>query len=80
MSSGKEQTIPETTIIKSILVNYGIDESNIKIQTKYPSSTAKNISYVYKQLKRDNVKKILFLTSPFHSRRSMLIWKKLSRH
>ena len=75
LSSGKEQTIPETTIIKSILLNYGIDESNIKIQTKYPSSTAKNISYVYKQLKRDNVKKILFLTSPFHSRRSMLIWK-----
>ena len=32
LSSGREQTIPETLIIKSVLVNYGIDESNIKIQ------------------------------------------------
>ena len=76
LSSGREQTIPETLIIKSVLVNYGINEGNIKIQKEYPSSTAENISYVYNQLKRDNVKKILFLTSPFHSRRSMLIWNK----
>ena len=78
LSSGREQTIPETIIIKSILINYGINEKNIKIQKEYPSSTAENIHYVYNQLKRDNVKKILFLTSPFHSRRSDLIWNKYS--
>lgn len=76
LSSGKEQTIPETTIIKSLLKNYGIKENQIIIQNKYPSNTAENIDYVYKELKENNVNKTLFLTSPFHSRRSMLIWKK----
>jgi uncharacterized SAM-binding protein YcdF (DUF218 family) len=76
LSSGKEQTIPETIIIKSLLKNYGIKENQITIQYNYPSSTAENIAYVYKELKKNNVTKTLFLTSPFHSRRSMLIWKK----
>ena len=48
----------------------------LKFKKIYPSNTSENISYVYYQLKKDNVKKILFLTSPFHSRRSMLIWNK----
>ncbi len=78
LSSGKEQTIPETLIIKSLLKNYGIKENNIIIQYKYPSNTAENIAYVYKKLKEKNVKKTLFLTSPFHSRRSMMIWKNYS--
>ena len=76
LSSGKEQTIPETIIIKSLLENYGIKKEQITIQKKYPSNTAENIAYVYKELKKNNVTKTLFLTSPFHSRRSMLIWKK----
>ena len=76
LSSGKEQTIPETIIIKSLLESYGIKKEQITIQKKYPSNTAENIAYVYKELKKNNVTKTLFLTSPFHSRRSMLIWKK----
>ena len=76
LSSGREQTIPETLIIKSLLKNFGIAEEKIIIQDKYPSSTAENIDYVYEQLKVNKIEKTLFLTSPFHSRRSILIWKK----
>ena len=76
LSSGREQTIPETLIIKSLLKNFGITEEKIIIQDKYPSSTAENIDYVYEQLKVNKIEKTLFLTSPFHSRRSILIWKK----
>ena len=75
MSSGREQKIPETLLIKSFLVDQGIPEEKIYIQKKYPNSTFKNILYVYSELKKQNISKVLFLTSPFHSLRASLIWK-----
>ena len=75
LSSGREQTIPETVIIESLLKNNGFEDNQIIIQDKYPSNTAQNIMYIYESLKKNNINKTLFLTSPFHSRRSMMIWK-----
>lgn len=75
LSSGREQKIPETILIKSFLVNQGVPEEKIYIQKKYPNSTFKNILYIHDELKKENISKVLFLTSPFHSLRASLIWK-----
>lgn len=75
LSSGREQKIPETLLIKSFLVNQGIPDEKIYVQKKYPNSTFKNILYVHSELKKQNISKVLFLTSPFHSLRASLIWK-----
>ena len=52
LSSGREQTIPETIIIKSLLKNNGFEDKQIFVQDKYPSNTAENIRYVYQNLKK----------------------------
>ena len=76
LSTGRQQTISDTILIKSFLIYNGIEEKDIIIQEKFPSSTAQNIDHIYQILSQKKIKDILFLTSPFHSRRSMLIWKK----
>ena len=75
ISSGREQTIPETQLIEAFIINSGISKDQIFIQKKYPNTTKKNIENVYQELKKKKINKILFLTSPFHSRRAHLIWK-----
>ena len=75
ISSGREQTIPETQLIEAFIINSGIPKDLIFIQKKYPDTTKKNIENVYQELKKKKINKILFLTSPFHSRRAHLIWK-----
>ena len=41
-----------------------------------PYNTYENIIVVNKYLKKKNVNSIIFLTSPYHTLRSKLIWKK----
>ena len=76
LSSGREQTISEVKIIKLFLVSNGIPGSSIHILDKYPSSTYQNIEMVSDILDKKNINSILFVTSPYHSLRSVLIWNK----
>ena len=74
--SGKTQTIHEARLIEVILTGYGLPENSIKIMNEYPNSTYDAIIKVKKILKDNNDDKILFLTSPYHSLRTKLIWSK----
>mgnify|MGYP003971771395 CR=1 FL=1 len=76
LSSGREQTISDVDMIKLYLVSKGVPESSIYILKKYPSSTYQNVKMVHQNLEKYNVKSILFLTSPLHSRRALLTWKR----
>ena len=76
LSSGREQTISDVDMIKLYLVSRGVPESSIYILKKYPSSTYQNVKMVHQNLEKYNVKSILFLTSPLHSRRALLTWKR----
>jgi uncharacterized SAM-binding protein YcdF (DUF218 family) len=76
ISSGREQTISEVEIIKLFLANRGVPESSIHVFEKYPNSTYMNVEMVKQRLDKTNKKSILFITSPYHSRRAVLTWKK----
>ena len=76
ISSGREQTIAEVKIIKSLLIEYGVDEKNIIIIDEYPSSTYENVIMVNEILKKLNYSKIILVTSPYHQKRSLLLWNK----
>jgi uncharacterized SAM-binding protein YcdF (DUF218 family) len=52
ISSGREQTIPETQLIEAFIINSGIPKDLIFIQKKYPDTTKKNIENVYQELKK----------------------------
>jgi uncharacterized SAM-binding protein YcdF (DUF218 family)/glycosyltransferase involved in cell wall biosynthesis len=76
LSSGKDQTFSEVEIIRSLLISRGVPEHAIKIIDKYPRSTFENVTLVKKMLMKHKVKSILLITSPYHSRRALWVWRK----
>ena len=76
LSSGREQTIADVEMIKLYLVSKGVPELSIYILEKYPNSTYQNVIMVKESLEKNNIKSILFTTSPYHSRRAVLTWEK----
>ena len=76
LSSGKDQVISEVELLRSILINRNIPEEKIIILEKYGKNTYENIKLVKNILEKNNYDSIIFITGPFHSLRSLLIWKK----
>ena len=74
--SGKEQQIKEVEIMKSYLLDKGIDTNNIYIFEEYPNNTYNGIIKISNYLKDNKIKKIIYLTSKYHNKRSKLIWNK----
>ena len=72
MSSGRDHTISEVEIIKLFLKEQNFDK-NVFIFEKFPSSTYNNIIMVGDQLTREKFKNIIFITAPYHYKRSILI-------
>jgi uncharacterized SAM-binding protein YcdF (DUF218 family) len=80
LSSGREQTISDSESIRLFLINKGIPEHSIHILGEYPNSTYQNIIMVRESLKNSNVESILFLTSPYHTLRSSLLWRENAKN
>ena len=76
ISSGIDQTIPEIEFIKLFLISKDIPDASIHLLEQYPTSTYKNVIMVNKMLNENNVKSIIFITSPYHSLRAQLTWEK----
>ena len=76
LSSGKDQTFSEVEIIKSLLIDRGVPERAIKVLEKYPRSTFENVSLVKETLAEESANSILLITSPYHSRRALWVWRK----
>jgi uncharacterized SAM-binding protein YcdF (DUF218 family) len=76
LSSGREQTIADVEMIKLYLVSKGVPDFSVHILEKYPNSTYQNVIMVKESLEKNNIKSILFTTSPYHSRRAVLTWRK----
>jgi uncharacterized SAM-binding protein YcdF (DUF218 family)/glycosyltransferase involved in cell wall biosynthesis len=76
LSSGKDQTISEVEIIRSLLINRQVPDQSIKILNKYPRSTFENVEMVKDILINNNIRSILLITSPYHSRRALWVWRK----
>lgn len=76
LSSGRDQTFSEVEVIKSLLINRGVPVSAIQILEKYPRSTFQNVAFVKESLDKQGVKSILLITSPYHSRRALWVWRK----
>mgnify|MGYP005625751657 FL=1 len=76
LSSGREQSIADVEIIKLYLINKGVPKSSVFLLEEYPDSTYKNVKLVSRDLKKNNVKSIVFLTAPYHTKRAELLWRK----
>lgn len=76
LSSGKDQTISEVELIRSLLINRQVPDRSIKILNLYPRSTFENVVLVKDILNKNNINSILLITSPYHSRRALWVWRK----
>ena len=73
---GRNQILPENKIISALLINDGYSLKSIKTVDTYKSNTKDNILYIGSLLEKQNINSLTFVTSPYHSLRSKLIWKK----
>lgn len=76
LSSGRDQTFSEVEIIRSLLIDRGVPPRSVEILEKYPRSTFENVTFVKDALAKHEVRSILFITSPYHSRRALWVWRK----
>jgi uncharacterized SAM-binding protein YcdF (DUF218 family) len=74
--TGRQAIFKESEIIKSLLVSEGINQEDIHVIKDDPYNTYENIQVISDYLRKENLKEIIFLTSPYHTLRSKLIWKK----
>ena len=73
---GRQQEIDESLILKSLLILDGFEESKIISLNEKFRNTKENINFIENILKRNNIKKINLITSPYHTKRYRLLWSK----
>jgi len=76
LSSGREQNLSEVAVMRLYLLEKGVAASAIHILDRYPRSTGENVTLVKHELELHGVHSIIFLTSPYHGCRALLIWRK----
>ena len=74
--SGKGQSIKEVDIMKLYLENRGVPINQIHVFENYPSSTFMGIIMINQLLNKENMNKIIYISSKYHNLRSKLIWNK----
>ena len=74
--SGRKQTFYEQEIVESLLLNYGIPKNAIIYKNEIYKNTYDEILNMSILLKNDNIDDFIFVTSPYHTLRSKLIWNK----
>ena len=71
---GRNQEIEESEIIRSLLTYDGIKKENIFLLNKTFANTKENITELKNILVGQNIKEVNFLTSPYHTKRSKMLW------
>ncbi len=72
---GRLQEIPEQKILESLLLTDGFEKNQLEVIYKEYNNTYKNIVETSKLLKKNKVKEIVFITSPYHTKRAKLLWE-----
>ena len=75
LTSGRVQHLREVNLIESIMLSNGVPKESIIIVQEYPKNTYENVLITHKYLQLHDINDIIFITAPYHSLRSNLIWK-----
>jgi glycosyltransferase involved in cell wall biosynthesis/uncharacterized SAM-binding protein YcdF (DUF218 family) len=76
LSSGKQFTMAETEVIRALLISQGVPDSAIVSTIGVPTSTFENVLLAADTLRQLDLKRVLFVTSPYHTRRAAMVWAK----
>jgi len=75
---GRIQVLVEQRIAESFLQSKGVNKEKIKIINEDLGNSSKNLENLYNRLITKNIDKVLFVLSPYLSKRVKLIWDKFS--
>ena len=71
---GRLQEIPTQKIIEKLLIADGIEKEKIHVIYENYNSTSNNIDNIKNLLNKKKISNIIFITSPYHSKRAKLLW------
>ena len=75
---GRLQHIPEQLIIQKMLIADGFDDKKLNITYEEFGNTKEDILSAIKILDEKNINEVIFITSPYHTKRAHLLWSKNS--
>ena len=75
LSSGKDHTVSEVQLMRYYLLDQNISDK-IYVFDQFPSSTFNNVILVGNKLNELNYKDVIFITAPYHYKRSLMMWEK----
>lgn len=73
-SSGYRFVFREAEVMKTLAVASGVPADAIELE-EYAASTYENVALVAPMLERDGVRSVLLVSSPYHMRRALLVWR-----
>ena len=74
---GRLQEIPEQRIIQKLLIADGLAKNKLRVVYEEYENSKKNIQNISKLIKSENINKIIFVTSPYHTKRAKMLWSKV---
>jgi uncharacterized SAM-binding protein YcdF (DUF218 family)/glycosyltransferase involved in cell wall biosynthesis len=74
-SSGYAFALREAEVMRDLAVSLGVPASAIILEEK-SGSTFENVVFVRDILRREGLREILLVSSPYHMRRALLTWRK----
>ena len=77
-SSGYMYIYKEPLIMKALAVSLGVPESVIILESE-SRNTYENVKFTFNLLNKYGYKKILLVSSPYHMRRTSLVFKKIAK-
>jgi uncharacterized SAM-binding protein YcdF (DUF218 family) len=75
LSSGYVYSFPEADLMRSAAIQEGVPPAAISLEQR-ATDTHENVIYVDRIVRERGWRSLLLVTSPYHTRRALLVWRK----
>ena len=65
-------------IREKLLISDGINQNKLRVIYEEYENTKSNIQNITKMIENEGIDNIIFITSPYHTKRAKLLWSRLS--
>ena len=77
LSSGYVYSFPEAEVMRTLAVDQGVPSGAILLEQR-STNTYQNVSFVHDIMRQRGWRSVLLVSSPYHMRRALLVWRKVA--
>jgi uncharacterized SAM-binding protein YcdF (DUF218 family)/glycosyltransferase involved in cell wall biosynthesis len=77
LSSGYLYSFPEADVMRSLAIQQGVPAAAIDVEQR-STNTHENVAFTDEILRRNGWRSVLLVSSPYHMRRALLVWRKVA--